>query len=77
MVFEATSKATLLIVIAVRRLVAEVALPVIVPVTDTWPATVRSLVVTFAFGFSDVLTEPTIDVMLSGLLTTMPVKMSC
>ena len=69
---EVPSKDTLLIVLAVCNLVAEEALPVIVPVTVTLPVAVRSVVVILDFGFNDVLTEPTLDVMLSGLLTTMP-----
>ena len=74
-IFEVSSKDTKLIVLAVCNLVAEEALPVIVPVTVTLPVAVMSLVVTFAFEFNDVLTELASDVRLSGLLTTMPFKM--
>ena len=74
--FEVPSKETLLMVLAVCNLVAEEALPVIVPVTDTLPVAVRFVVVMLPLGFNDRLTEPTLDVMLSGLLTAMPFKIS-
>ena len=75
-IFEVPSKETRLIVLAVCNLVAEEALPAIVPVTDTLPVAVRFVVVMLPLGFNDRLAEPTLDVMLSGLLTTMPFKMS-